>query len=47
MEAFTLDLAQMQAAERFAPDFWVPGHSYRENLVLLAACHSQTRRAQT
>jgi hypothetical protein len=28
MEAFTLDHAQMQAAEPIAPDFWVPGHSY-------------------
>jgi hypothetical protein len=35
VEAFTLDQAQMQAAEPFAPDFWVPGHFYRENLVLL------------
>jgi hypothetical protein len=35
VEAFTLDHRQMRAAEPFAPDFWVPGHSYRENLVLL------------
>jgi hypothetical protein len=48
VEAFTLDHAQMQAAEPFAPDFWAPGHSYRENLARSwVACRSQTRRAQT
>ena len=36
MEAFTLDQPTLRAAEPFAPDdFWIPGYSYRENLVLL------------
>jgi hypothetical protein len=35
METFALDYATLQAAEPFAPDFWVPGHAYRENLLLL------------
>jgi hypothetical protein len=35
MEAFALDEAMLRASEPFAPDFWVPGHPYRENLVLL------------
>jgi hypothetical protein len=36
MEAFTLDERTLRAAEPFEPDdFWIPGYSYRENLVLL------------
>jgi hypothetical protein len=35
MGAFALDPATLQAAEPFAPDFWVPGHSHRESLALL------------
>jgi hypothetical protein len=36
MDAFRLDGPRLRAAEPFAPDdFWIPGYSYRENLVLL------------
>ena len=35
MEAFALDQATLQAAEPFAPDYWVPGYAHRENLMLL------------
>jgi hypothetical protein len=35
MDAFALDQATLQAAEPFPLDFWVPGHPYRKNLVLL------------
>jgi hypothetical protein len=36
MDAFRLDEATLRAAEPFAPDdFWIPGYSFRENLVLL------------
>jgi hypothetical protein len=35
MEAFAVDWTTLQAAEPFESDFWVPGHAYRENLVLL------------
>lgn len=36
MAAFALDQGTLRAAEPFAPDFWVPGHPHRENLVLLS-----------
>lgn len=36
MDAFRLDEATLRAAEPFAADdFWIPGYSFRENLVLL------------
>ena len=35
METFALDQPTLQAADPFSPDFWVPDHPYRENLVLL------------
>jgi hypothetical protein len=35
MDAFPLDQTILEAAEPFAPDFWVPGHAYRDNLRLL------------
>jgi hypothetical protein len=35
MEGFAVGQATLEAAEPFAHDFWVPGHPYRENLVLL------------
>ncbi len=35
MDAFAMDQPTPQAAEPFAPAFWLPGHSHRENLVLL------------
>lgn len=35
MEAFVLDPATLEAAAPFAADFWVPGHGFAENLVLL------------
>lgn len=35
METFVLDQPTLEAAEPFAPDFWLPGYPYRENLALL------------
>jgi hypothetical protein len=35
MEAFPVEEATLRASEPFAPDFWVPGNPYRENLALL------------
>jgi hypothetical protein len=36
MEAFALDEPTLRAAEPFdQDDFWIPGYSYRDNLVLL------------
>lgn len=36
MAAFILEAPTLEAAEPFAPDFWVPGYVYRENLTLLS-----------
>jgi hypothetical protein len=47
VEAFTLDHAQMQAAEPFAPDFWYRAIPTARTWCCWAACRSQTRRAQT
>jgi hypothetical protein len=35
-DAVALDQPTLEAAEPFAPDFWVPGYPYRENLALLS-----------